>query len=333
MISSIIKRATRKTGDRLQIGTWSTHERYDISLSKLNADFWLFPGEHVKPWNEKYSKIPANFHFVNDKLPDWITLDCIVSGNPSVHIPLGANLSKSLHIPLINIFHTCAIPGFTKEIKQNNQGFFDQCAHHVFITEFNKIEWQFSGDKNTSVIEHGIDSELFNPGDFKREPYILTVGNDFRNRDQELGFSLWAHITKGLPVKVVGSNPGISNPANSVEELVQEYQKSRIYLNTSLRSPLPMSLCEAASTGNAIVTSNMCGVSDFFTHGHDCLVFSPQNPERGRQYLEELLSNQQECKRLGENARETVLKRFGMDRFVREWTDLLEEVCEKPYLG
>lgn len=333
-ISQIIKRATRKTGDRLQILVFSAHERYEPLLCGLNADFYALSGEHVRKWNEKYSKIPENYTFLKDnRIPDYLVPDLIISHNPFAHIPLGIQYARQYSIPLLNIFHTEPPIGWTRESKLQNDKFFSQCSHHVFITQENLVSWGFSGDKNCTVIEHAIDSELFCEGNFERENRILSVGNDFIGRNHELGYDLWKYITTGLPTKVIGNTPGLSKPAESIEELVSEYQKSRIFLNTSLRSPIPMSLIEAASCGCAIVTTNMNAIPDFFVHNHDCLIFSPQQPQKGREYLERLLANPTECERLCKNARETVVKRFAIDRFVKEWTDLLEEVCNKPYLG
>lgn len=329
-ISSILNRAARKPGDRLNVITCTTHERYDTNIANLNANFWIIDGENVRKWNTKYSKIPDNFYYVNE-IPSHIVPDCVLSGNPFVHIGLLSPISRQLHIPLINIFHTEPPSAWNNEVKKQNQGFFDQCQHHVFITDENLISWGFSGDKNCTVITHGIDSELFNPGDFKRKDIVLTVGNDFINRRHELGYDLWKFITQGLPVRVVGSTPGLSEPATSLDELIKEYQSAKIYLNTSLRSPLPMSLVESAACGNAIVTTNTNAIADFFTHNYDCYMFSPNEPEQGRAYIIKLASNPEECKRLATNARNTVLEKFKMDDFVGKWESILEEVCGKVY--
>jgi glycosyltransferase involved in cell wall biosynthesis len=337
MISSIIKRATRKAGDRLQILVFSAHERYEPLLCGLNADFYALSGEHVRKWNEKYSKIPENYTFLKDnRIPDYVVPDLIISHNPFAHIPLGIQYARQYSVPLLNIFHTEPPIGWTKESKLQNNNFFSQCAHHVFITQENLVSWGFSGDKNCTVIEHAIDSELFCEGNLTRENRILSVGNDFIGRNHELGYDLWKYLTKDLTichVKVIGNTPGLSKPAESIEELVSEYQKSRIFLNTSLRSPIPMSLIEAASCGCAIVTTNMNAIPDFFEHFENAFIFSPQNPEKGKEYLIELIKNPEKCERMGKKAREMVLKRFSMDRFLKEWSNLLENICEQPYLG
>lgn len=328
-ISSVINRVVGKKGP-YKILTFSAHERYEPLLCNCNVEMYSLPGQSVREWNTKYSKIPDNYYFVQDLKPH-LTFDACISHNPFVHIPLASPISRQLHIPIINIFHTEPPLGFDKNAKLANQGFFDQCSWHVFITEENQISWGFKDDKNCTVIEHGLDSDLFNPGNLERKDHILSVGNDYVGRNLELGFDLWRVMTQGLPVRVIGNTPGLSLPANSLEELITEYQTSRIFLNTSLRSPLPMSLMEAMATGCAIVTTNTNAICDFLTQGYDALIYSPNEPQKGREYLERLLKDKEECKRLGANARKTVLERFKISRFVSEWESLLGEVCERVF--
>ena len=328
-ISSILRQSTGR--DKWNILTYSTHERYDQNICELNAEFYALPGQQVRTWNEQYSKIPPNYHFVKDRLPPHLTFDAIITGNPFVHIPLAVPISKQLHLPIINIFHTDAPLGWSKQNFIANKPFFDQCHHHVFITEYNLISWGFSGEKNCTVIKHGLDLELFNPGNSTRNG-VLTVGNDFINRDKELGFTIWREITEGRPVKVIGNTPGLSKPAQTQQDLIRELQASKVYLNTTLRSPLPMSLIEAAACGCAILTTHCNAIPDFFRHGYDCLMFSPQNPKQGREYLDKLLIDNDLCQELGQNARKTAENLFQMSDFVKSWEGVLNNVCSKPFL-
>ena len=334
-VSSIIRQSTRKPGDTWNLLCFSAHERFEQNICGLNANFYALQGQNVRVWNQQYSKIPDNYRFVKQRIPPNLVFDAIISHNPFVHIPLATQVARQLHIPIINIFHTDSPnSSWNRQVFEQNRRLFDQCQHHVFITEYNKISWGFKNEKNCTVIEHGIDSELFIPQlNGKRENYILTVGNDFINRDQELGYSIWGKVTEGLPTKVIGNTPGLSDPAKTQQELIGELQRAKAYINTTLRSPFPMSLLEAFSVGLPCVTTNTNAISDFFTHGHDCLMFNPNEPEQGRKYLERLLSDDYECKRLGENARKTILEKFKMSTFLEKWEKLLQEVCEKPYLG
>lgn len=332
-ISAILKRATRHQNDPINVITWMTHERYEPNLCRLNADFYAIPGQSVRVWNEQFAKIPTNYHVVTDRIPENITFDCIITQNPFVHIPLAIPISKQLHIPILNIFHTDAPLGWSPDaLKQHNE-LFKHCSHHIFITDYNRISWGFEEHTNTSVIEHGIDTELFRPSDATPADAILSVVNDWVNRDAECGFKLWQIITNKLPVKVVGNTPGLSVPSQTLQNLVETIQGCRVFLNTSLRSPMPMSLIEGLACGLGVVTTNTNSICDFLTHGHDSLIFSPNEPEKGREYVIKLLQDKDLCKKLGQNAVETVKRRFGMDRFLAQWTELWETQVKKPFLG
>ena len=94
---------------------------------------------------------------------------------------------------------------------------------------------------------------------------------------------------------------------------------------------MPMSLIESAACGLAICTTNTNAICDFFTHEYDCLIYSPNELDIGRSYLEKLLKDKGLCKRLGENARKTILEKFKISDFVGKWESLLRTVCGKVY--
>jgi glycosyltransferase involved in cell wall biosynthesis len=181
-------------------------------------------------------------------------------------------------------------------------------------------EWGYTeGD----VIHHGIDTEQFKDLGLQREVRILSVVNDWINRGPILGFDLYRQITQGLPIMPVGATPGLSEPAKSTEELVHFYNTSRIFLNTSIISPIPASLLEAMSTGCAVVSTDNCLITDVIQNGYNG--FKSNNPAELRHYLEVLMGDPELAKRLGQNARKTILEKFSLDRFVSEWNKLFYE--------
>ena len=51
-ITSIIRAATRKKEDKLNILTFPTHERYESMLAKTGHNFYAYRAEGIKDWNE-----------------------------------------------------------------------------------------------------------------------------------------------------------------------------------------------------------------------------------------------------------------------------------------
>ena len=77
---------------------------------------------------------------------------------------------------------------------------------------------------------------------------------------------------------------------------------------------------EAAACECACVSTSNCLIPDIFTHNHDALLTN--NPLEMKEYLKYLLKNPKDRIRLGKNARQTVLDRFGKSRFTKQWNDL-----------
>src|SRR5690606_19358305 len=106
------------------------------------------------------------------------------------------------------------------------------------ISEYSRREWGGEG----KIIHHGIDTSVFTNFGWQRENKSLTVCNDFINRQYFCGYNEWEQATAGLDRTVVGKTPGLSEPARSIDHLVEIYNSHLIYINTSLVSPIPTSM-------------------------------------------------------------------------------------------
>lgn len=328
-MSTIIREAKRKPNDKLNILTFPAHERYETGLCKTNHVFYSVVAEGTKEWNDTYATIPENYTIFHNSIPNFILndIDVIISHNPFVHIPLAYRLQ--LKVPVINIFHTMPGPGWdVNNIPPEATAMFDWCTEHVYISEFNQLAWGYNKGK---IIHHGIDSELFCPansfGSSKRpQQRVLTVANDYINRDWCLGFSIWKAIAPHLPVFPVGDTPGLSKPPKNTEELVSVYQNSLVFLNTSTLSPIPMSLLEAMSCGCACVSAATCMIPDIIEDGVDGFLCPPDQPEVFKQRCQYLLDHPDEAIAMGQLARQKVQSMFGMERFIKEFNDVLWSV-------
>jgi glycosyltransferase involved in cell wall biosynthesis len=329
-VSSILQRATRNKLDKLNILTYPTHERYASHLANINADFYLWQGEHTVKWNEKYAKIPKNHILLNPKhgdkqLPDYITPDIIFSQNKLAHYSISAKLAQKYKVPLVSLEHCFPWKGISPQ--QLQQLYNMQGNVNVFISDISRKNWGFN-ESNSVVIEHGIDYNLFKPQDTDKTIDLLLVGNDIINRDILLGWTEFCYIT-GYPnspykLKILGSNPGISEPASSINELVSYYNKSKIFICPAKNSPIPYSLIEAMSCGCACVCYKQGLVSDVIQHNVNGMI--SDNPDELKKYCVELLEDEDKRKELGENARKLVKTRFNLDRFTKDWTKVFRSL-------
>lgn len=326
-VSSIIRKITRDKNEPLNILTFVTHERYEPNLCKTGHNFYAIVTEGTRNWNQKYAPIPKNYTIYKNGLPNFLynNIDLIISQNPFVHIPLAYR--TGLNVPVINVFHTMPPPNWDNiNINPEAKNMFDWCTEHVYISEFNKLSW---GYNKGEVILHGIDADLFNSETTHREKRILTVANDYINRDWCLGFSIWKSIAPNLPMYPIGDTPGLSKPADNLDDMIKIYQESLIFLNTSTASPIPMSLLEAMACGCACVSAATCLIPDIIEDGVDGFLCPTHKPEMFKERCEFLLNNPEVAIRMGEKARGKIKTMFGLDKFTKEWNDLIWSVLCK----
>ena len=234
--------------------------------------------------------------------------------------------SERFQIPLISLEHTLPMPNWGKgrrELMRSMRG-----AINVFISDFSKKEWGFNFGE---VIHHGVDTKLFSPGTGPRKAQLLSVVNDWKNRDWCCGFKLWQQVSASLPVLVIGDTPGLSFPAKSPADLVNSYRSSRVFLNTSLVSPVPTALLEAMSCGCACVSTATCMIPEIIENGVNG--FISNDPMELRGYAENLLRDPALAEKMGEAARATILSNFSLESFIIQWNRVFEQARGLVYTG
>ena len=193
----------------------------------------------------------------------------------------------------------------------------------LFISSFSRKAWGWAEDE-ADVLVHGIDTDLFSPDErIEKEAHSLSVVNDWVNRDWCCGFNLWRDVSQGVPTFVVGDTPGLSQPAGSTQELVDHYRRARLFLNTSLVSPVPTALMEAMSCGLPPVSTETCMIPEVIDHGRNG--FLSNDPKELRSYVQLLLHDEQLAQQMGQEARRTIIERFSLGQFVDRWSQLFEE--------
>jgi glycosyltransferase involved in cell wall biosynthesis len=325
-VSRLILDATEDRSDRkYNILTFATHERYQTIMAKTGHNFYGFITEGIKVWNDDYGKRPDNFYVLPEEtLYRGIKFDFILSQSKFGQFQVSKLINDKLNLPVISLEHTAPTsvlkPEWLEEIKIMSGDI------NVFISEWSKDQWQIQSDSQ-EVVHHAVDVELFKPNDSERKPVVLTVANDFKNRDYCLNYSGWERITSGIATKVVGTSPdGLSEPASCIEELVDEYASSQVYLNTTTVSPIPTSLLEAMACGCAVVTTATCMIPDVVEHGVNGMISNDEDELRS--YVEELLSNEKLRHELGKNARQTIIDKFSEESFLGSWNRIFDDAFD-----
>ena len=355
-LSYIIRAATRDPEDKLNILTFPTHERYESMLSKTGHNFYSYRAKGIKDWNETYAKLPDNYHLLdpqleNNQIPEHVDFDLVLSQNKFGQFQKAHELAKLLHLPLVSLEHTLPVPQWGEDIMSAVQSMRGDI--NIFISAYSIDEWGWKDFDDTAVITHGIDTDLFRPAnteknDQSREEVsldnladdwesvsishcILSVVNDWINRDWCCGFYKWRRVIEGLPYKVVGDTPGLSEPAASTEGLVATYQNSRIFLNTSTISPVPTALMEAMSCGCAVVSTDTCMIPEVIKHGVNG--FITNDVQQMKQHLVDLLNDEDMAREIGDNARKTIVERYSAQQFVDNWNNILTQASSIIFRG
>ena len=296
---SIINSATQKK-DKYNILTFDTHERYQCQQAKTGHNFFSFRYDGCKEWDKNYSELPENYYVM-----------------PKNSIITAIDFER-LGLPIVSLEHTLPISNWPESQLNSFRSMTGNI--NVFISEYSANKWNMNCDNR--VIHHSVDTELFKPSDIEKNGKTLSVVNDFVNRDYCCNYSGWQRITEGLPVRLVGNTPGLSEPAKDIHELVSEYQQASVFLNTSTVSPVPTSLLEAMSCGCAVVSTATCMIPEIINNGGNGYISNNEEDLKG--YIKELLDDPSLAVKMGQAARETILEKFSEDKFINNWNQVFD---------
>ncbi len=195
----------------------------------------------------------------------------------------------------------------------------------VHVTHFNSLFWD-AGATPTRVIEHGIvDPGHRNSGELPRGAVVI---NEARRRARVTGTDLLDRFAAAAPLDLFGIDAagvgGIEDLAQ--DELHDEMARRRVYLHPIRWTSLGLSLLEAMHLGMPVVALGT-------TEVHEAVP-----PEAGvvstkvdvlADAMRRMIDDPEEATERGNAARTAVLERYGLDRFLADWDDVLQEVRDR----
>ena len=316
----------------LRVLTFNWHESYLQLLSKIGFEMEVVEKwkAGVYGWMHAIRPVPPNCLLISEaeatkKLRRGNHYDRIIAHNLDDLL-----FVRPWSTPKVMVFHnklTTEIALSRRSI--DRQEYIEKVARFlqgtknlalVFISESKRADWGLAGE----VLPPGIDPVDYGgyEGDLAK---VLRVGNGLRVRDVMLGYSLQERILQGLPSTILGLNPDIPNchmPADW-DEYRERMRKHRVYLNTT-RDPFEdgynLAMLEAMATGMPVVSlANPSSPIEDGVNG-----FVSEDETALRDGIEILLGDRSRAVSMGRSARESVLDRFPMGRFVENWKRILE---------
>jgi glycosyltransferase involved in cell wall biosynthesis len=328
MINSIVRKALRKPGEPLHILNFPAHERYESMLAKSGHTFYDLPSA-IK-WNEVQDAYPNN-HIPIEGIPWDIDFDLILCGVPNLFAN-ARKLAREQHLPIVILYLFVPPPGVKTEALEAEKNSVAPHEQVVFLNEPMATMWGWKPkERGCECIELGLDTSTFKIDEnAKRENRIISVVNDWKNRDWSHGYTLWLEVTKGFNTRPLGKTPGVSEEV-PLDQLVKEYQRSRIYINTGTGIVTSYALIEAMACGCAPVVSNQGDLKNIVEHGKTGYVCDSK--EEFRKYLKVLTEDEVLATNIGKQASSAVSEKYGIDRFLKKWDTVLSKTSKKVYIG
>jgi hypothetical protein len=193
----------------------------------------------------------------------------------------------------------------------------------VHVTHFNALFWD-AGSTPTRVIEHGIvDPGYRYTGELPRAAVVI---NEARRRARVTGTDLLDGFARAAPLDLFGMDAG---SLGGIEDLPQRdlhgaMARRRVYLHPIRWTSLGLSLLEAMHLGMPVVALGT-------TEAHEA-VPAAAGPVSTRldvlaAAMRRLIDDPDEARERGAAARTAALDRYGLQRFLTDWDEVLEEVA------
>jgi glycosyltransferase involved in cell wall biosynthesis len=191
----------------------------------------------------------------------------------------------------------------------------------VHVTHFNDLFWD-AGRTPTRVIEHGIvDPGYRYTGELARSAVVI---NEARRRGRVTGTDLLERLGSRVPIDVFGMDaPALGGRDLPQDALHDEMAQRRVYLHPIRWTSLGLSLLEAMHLGMPVVGLATTEVGEAVPA--DAGVVSTKLGAL-EDALARFAAEPAEAEARGRAAREAALERYGLERFLSDWDELLEEV-------
>jgi hypothetical protein len=307
----------------LRVLTWHVHGSYLWYQSHVPVT-WLLP---VTPdrrtgyvgrgktfdWPDNVVEVPADQ--VRDTEIDVVLTQHRTNWETDRHDLLG---HRARELPRVHVEHDPP-PRWPNEALHPVQ---DEATTLVHVTPFNALMWD-NGITPVRVVDHGVAVPDV-PWTGERNAAVVTVVNNLYGRGRRLGPDVFDAVAAQVPVDLAGMSGG-AHPRwlgdVRLRELHRRLPEYRALFNPIRYTSLGLAVCEAMALGLPVVGLATTEMASAVQNGVSGWVET--DPRRLPGHLTRLLADRDEAAELSAGARKTAAERFGIDRFVADWSDVL----------
>jgi ADP-heptose:LPS heptosyltransferase len=188
---------------------------------------------------------------------------------------------------------------------------------------FNRLMWN-SRRTPTRVIEHGVlvPAHLSYSGELEKG---LVVVNHLQRRGRRVGADLFDYVRRQVPLDLAGMDSIAAGGLGDIghAELPALMCRYRFVFHPIRYTSLGLALCEAMALGVPPVALATTEAPTVIEHRVSGYIDTDVDALIG--WMQHLLSDPDDARRIGAGAQQAVLARFGIDRFAREWDRTLTD--------
>jgi hypothetical protein len=316
---------TEPRGRRLRVLTWHVHGNYLYYLSQAPHDFYLVTKPGYPPgYAGKGGALPFgdNVHEVLAQTVRDQSFDCVLyQHRRNYDQDRFEVLSESQRqLPRVYLEHD---PPLENPYAQPHWAQ-DTGLVLVHVTFHNRLMWD-SGVTPSRVIEHGV----LVPGDARYTGEIargIVIVNHLASRGRRLGADVVAGMRSHVPLEIVGMEAESAGGRGELRNLDLPYfaAKHRFLFSPIRWTSLGLAIIEAMMVGLPIVGLATSELATVIRNGNEGFVHN--DLPTLRDVMRELLADPGLARSWGDGARRAALERYGIGRFVSDWSRLLAEV-------
>ncbi len=319
--------ALAQPGRRLRILTWHVHGNYMYYLSQVPHDWYLLckperpPGyagrAGVLPWGDNVHDCPVQA--VRDMAFDLVLFQSREHYLADQHEILSPEQRR---LPKIYLEHDPpqAHPTNTRHPAEGA----DLLVVHV--TAFNQLMWD-NGATPTHVIDHGVvvPTGVRYTGELERG---VVVVNHLQRRGRRLGLDVFRDVRQRVALDLYGMDAESLGGQGELPyaRLLEREAQYRFFFHPIRYTSLGLALCEAMLLGMPIVGLATTELPTVIRNGENGYVDT--SVDRLVDAMHWLLADPAAARRLGEQAQRDAAERFGIGRFVADWSATLERVAD-----